>query len=125
MKEENNFFYNSFKDKKIGLTSIRELGEAGAYTLFKEKTKKIYELSRKPISFINIKNAKEKITEKEIKIIDSPNEDVEDRIWCLLYCKFMCTDYLNWIYVVNNDMEDLFEHSVTPLEDEIKEIIGT
>ena len=125
MKEENNFFYNSFKDKKIGLTSIRELGEAGAYTLFKEKTKKIYELSRKPISFINIKNAKEKITEKEIKIIDIPIEDVEDRIWCLLYCKFMCPDYLNWIYVVDNDMEDLFEHSVTPLEDEIKEIIGT
>ena len=37
----------------------------------------------------------------------------------------MCPYYLNWIYVVDNDMEDLFEHSVTPLEDEIKEIIGT
>ena len=39
MKEENNFFYNSFKDKKIGLASIRELGEVGTYTLFKENTK--------------------------------------------------------------------------------------
>ncbi len=35
----------------------------------------------------------------------------------------MSPDYLNWIYDVDNDMEDLFGLSFTPLEDVIKEII--
>jgi hypothetical protein len=66
MKEENNFFYNSFKDKKIGLTSIRELGEAGAYTLFKEKTKKYMNYLENLYHLLTLKMRK-KLLKKKLK----------------------------------------------------------
>ena len=64
MKKENNFFFNTCKEQKIGFRLIRELGEAGACILLKKEPKKIYESSGKPVSYIDIKNAIEKMTGK-------------------------------------------------------------
>ena len=131
MKKENNFFYNSYKDSKIGLALIRELGEAGACILLKKEPKKIYELTANPVSYIDIKNTMEKITGKEIKIIDVPIEEIDKKckelgfgMYYGMMCKFMSSDYLNGIYDIHsNDMEDLIGHPVTSLENEIKEVI--
>ena len=131
-QKENNFFYNTCKDKKIGLALIRELGEAGACILLKKDPKKIYELCAKPVSYIDIKNAMEKLTGKEIKVIDIPLEECEEKLkemgfglYYTLMCKGMTLDYLNGIYDVDStDMEDLLGHPVSSLEDEIKEVIN-
>ena len=131
MKKENNFFYNSCKDAKIGLALIRELGEAGACILLKKEPKKIYELTNNPISYIDIKNTMEKITGKEIKIIDVPIEDIDNKykelgfgMYYGMMCKFISPDYLNGIYDIHsNDMQNLIGHPVTSLENEIKEVI--
>ena len=133
MKKENNFFYNTCKDKKIGFTLIRDLGEAGACILLKKEPKKIYELCAEPVSFIDIKNAMEKITGKEIKIIDIPIENSANKMKDLgfgvyygMMFEFMTPDYLNGIYDIHStDMEDLLGHPVTSLEDEIKEVINS
>lgn len=133
MKKENNMFYNSCGDKKIAFVLIRELGEAGAGILLKKENKKIYELSGKPVSFIDIKNAMEKITGKEINIVDVSNDEIDKKYGELgfgkyyqMMCKFMNQDYSNGIYdVQSNDMEDLMGHPVTSLEDAIKEVINS
>ena len=132
MKKENNLFYNSCGGKKIAFVLIRELGEAGAAILLKKEPKKIYELSGKPVSFVDIKNAMEKITGKEIKIVDVSNEEIEQKMeklgfgkyYCMM-CKFMNVDYSKGIYdVQSTDLEDLIGHPMTSLEDEIKEVIA-
>lgn len=72
----------------------------------------------------------EKITKKEIKIIDVPIEDIINvKNWDLeciygMMCEFMSSDYLIWIYDIHsNDTEDLIGYPVTSLENEIKEVI--
>ena len=73
----------------------------------------------------------EKITGKEIKIIDVSMEDIDNKykelgfgMYYGMMCKFMTPDYLNGIYDIHsNDMEDLISHPVTSLENEIKEVI--
>ena len=83
------------------------------------------------MSYIDIKNTMEKITGKEIKIIDVPIEEIDKKckelgfgIYYGMMCKFMSSDYLNGIYDIHsNDMEDLIGHPVTSLENEIKEVI--
>ena len=74
----------------------------------------------------------EKITKKEIKIIDVPIEDIINvKNWDLeciygMMCEFMSSDYLIWIYDIHsNDMEDVIGHAFTSLEYEIKEVIET
>ena len=132
MKEENNFFYNVCKDKKIGFALIRELGEAGACILLKKETKKIYELSGKPVSFIDIRDVMEKITGKKIKIIDSNLDDIDKKYRELglgiifgMYIKNSSPDYLNDVYNIQpTDTEDLIGHPVSSLEDQIKELIN-
>ena len=73
----------------------------------------------------------EKITGKEIKIIDASIEEIEKKCeelrlgnyYCMMM-KLMNDDYLKGIYDVHsNDLEDLIEHSQTSLEDAIKEVI--
>lgn len=131
-KEGNNFFYNAFADKKVALVLIRELGEAGASILLKKEPKKIYELSGNPCSFIEMKNAMEKIKGREIKIIDISSEEIESKckelgfgLYYTMMCKFMHKDYMNGIYdVKSNDLQDLLGHPLTSLEDEIKEVIN-
>ena len=100
--------------------------------MLKKEPKKIYELSGKPVSFIDIKNAMEKITGKEIKIVDVSNEEIDQKlekigfgkIYCMM-CKFMNEDYSKGIYdVQSTDLEDLIGHPMTSLEDEIKEVIA-
>ena len=132
MKKENNFFYNVCKDKKIAFSTIRELGEAGACILLKKDPKKIYELSGIPASYIDIRDAMEKITGKEIKIIDVNNDEAETKLKELgfglyfgMFIKLMSPDYLNEIYnIPPTDTEELIKHPVTSLEEEIKEIIN-
>ena len=117
--------------KKIGFALIRELGEAGANILLKKEPKRIYELSGNLASYVDIKNIMEKITGKEIRIIDTPIEEIDKKykelgfgVYFGIFCKFMSTDYLNGIYdIQSTDMEDLIGHPVTSLEDAIKEVI--
>ena len=132
MKKENNFFYNTCKDQKIGFRLIRELGEAGACILLKKEPKKIYELSGKPVSYIDIKNAIEKMTGKKINVIDASVDDIDLKlkeigfgVYFSMFIKFMSADYLNGIYNINSsDMEDLIDHPVASLEEQIKEVIN-
>ena len=131
MKKENNMFYNSCGDKKIAYVLIRELGEAGASILLKKEPKKIYELSGKTISYIDIKNTMEKITGKEIKVVDVSGEEIEKK--CLelglgkiysIKAKLMHDDYANGIYdVKSSDLEDLMGHPSSSLESTIKELV--
>ena len=130
-KKENNLFYNACKDSKIGFALIRELGEAGACILLKKEPKKIYELAAKPISYIDIKDAMEKMTGKKIKILDASFDDIDEKykelgfgLYFGFFVKFMCVDYLNGIYNIDStDMEDLMGHPLISLEDRIKEVI--
>ena len=119
MKKENNFFYNTCKDQKIGFRLIRELGEAGACILLKKEPKKIYELSGKPVSYIDIKNAIEKMTGKKINVIDASVDDIDLKlkelgfgVYFSMFIKFMPPDYLNEIYNFNSfDMKDLIKET--------------
>ena len=108
MKKENNFFYNTCKDQKIGFRLIRELGEAGACILLKKEPKKIYELSGKPVSYIDIKNTIEKMTGKKINVIDASVDDIDLKlkelgfgVYFSMFIKFMSPDYLNKIHNAN------------------------
>ena len=73
----------------------------------------------------------EKITRKEIKIIDVPIEEIYNKckelgfgMYYGMMCQFISSDYLNGIYDIHsNDTEDLIGHPVTSLENEIKEVI--
>ena len=75
----------------------------------------------------------EKITGKEINIVDISNDEIDKKYGELgfgkyyqMMCKFMNQDYSNGIYdVQSNDMEDLMGHPVTSLEDAIKEVINS
>ena len=132
MKKENNFFYNTCKDQKIGFQLIRELGEVRACILLMKDPKKIYELSGKPVSYIDIKNAIEKMTGKKINVIDASVDDIDLKlkelgfgVYFSMFIKFMSADYLNGIYNINSsDMEDLIGHPVASLEEQIKEVIN-
>lgn len=133
MKKENNFFYNSCGDKKIALALIRELGEAGACILLKKEPKKFYELTGRLLSYLDMKEVMEKITGKEIKIVDVTNEEIEKKNEELgfgkYYCmksKFMNFDYSQGIYdVKSTDLEDLIGHPVDSLEKVVKEVIDS
>jgi hypothetical protein len=108
MKKENNFFYNTCKDQKIGFRLIRELGEVRACILLMKDPKKIYELSGKPVSYIDIKNTIEKMTGKKINVIDASVDDNLKLKELGFGIKFMSPDYLNEIYNINSsDMADL------------------
>ena len=92
MKKENNFFYNTCKDQKIGFRLIRELGEVRDCILLMKDPKKIYELSGKPVSYIDIKNAIEKMTGKKINVIDASVDDIDLKLKELgfgVYFKFI------------------------------------
>ena len=131
MKKENNFFYNSCGDMKISLVTIRELGEAGACILLKKENKKIYELSGNPISFVDIKNTMEKLTGKEIKIIDVSHEEFNTKYeelgfhqYFCLNGKFLNPDFANGVFnVPSKDMENLLGHPPASLEHNIKEVL--
>ena len=130
MKEENNIFYNSIKDKKASLALIRELGKAGACILLKKETKKIYELSG-PVSYIEMIKAMKKVAGKEIKIVDYPLEEIDKKYdelgFSKLYgltAKGMGVDFYKGIFDINsNDFEDLLGHPLDSLEDVIKELL--
>ena len=132
MKKENNIIYNSCGDKKIAYVLIRELGEAGAGILLRKENKKIYELSGEPVSYYDIKKAMEKITGKEIKIVDIPTEEIGKKYeelglgkFYAMKCRFMNEDYSKGIYdVQSDDLQNLMGHPVTPLEEAIKEVIN-
>jgi hypothetical protein len=68
-------------------------------------SKKIYELSGKPVSYIDIKNAIEKMTGKKINVIDASVDDIDLKlkelgfgVYVSMFIKFMSPDYLNGIY---------------------------
>ena len=132
MKKENNFFYNTCKDQKICFQLIRELGEVRACILLMKDPKKIYELSGKPVSYIDIKNVIEKMTGKKINAIDASVDDIDLKlkelgfgVYFSMFIKFMSANYLNGIYNINSsDMEDLIGHPVASLEEQIKEVIN-
>ena len=70
--------------------------------------KKIYELSGKPVSYIDIKNTIEKMTGKKINVIDASVDDNLKLKELGFGIKFMSPDYLNEIYNINSsDMADL------------------
>ena len=81
----------------------------------KERSKKIYELSGKPVSYIDIKNAIEKMTGKKINVIDASVDDIDLKlkelgfgVYFSMFIKFMSSIYLNGIYNINSsDMEVL------------------
>jgi len=113
MNKENNFFYNTYKDQKNGFRLIRKLGEVRACILLMKDPKKIYELSGKPVSYIDIKNAIEKKTGKKIIVIDATVDDnlklkeLGFGVYFSMFIKFMSPDYLNEIYNINSsDKED-------------------
>ena len=130
-KKENDYFYNSCGDMKISLVTIRELGEAGAAILLKKENKKIYELSGNPISFVDIKNTMEKLTGKEIKIIDVSHEEFTKKYEELglnpYFCSlgiYMHSDFANGIFnIQSKDMEELLGHPPASLESNVKEVI--
>lgn len=130
-KKENDYFYNSCGDTKISLVTIRELGEAGASILLKKENKKIYELSGNPISFIDIKNAMEKLTGKEIKIIDVSHKEFTQYYEELMFNPYFCSlgiymhqDFANGIFDIHSkDLENLIGHPPASLENNIKEVI--
>ena len=110
MKKENNFFYNTYKEQKIGFRLIRKFSEAGACILLKnikERSKKIYELSGKPVSYIDIKNVIEKMIGKKINTINASVDynlklkELGFGIYFSMFIKFMLQDYLNGIYNIN------------------------
>ena len=129
MKKENNTFYNSIEEKRASLALIRELGEAGACILLKKDPKKIYELSR-PVSYLEIIKAIEKVAGKEIKIVDFPLDDIDQKYNELgftklfgLTAKFIGMDFYKGIFDVKpTDFEEILGHPLIPLEDVIKEL---
>ena len=114
MKKENNFFFNTCKEQKIGFRLIRELGIVGACILLMKFPKKIYELFSKPVYYIDIKNVIEKMTGKKINAIDASVDDIYLKlkeigfgVYFSMFIKFMSANYLNGIYNINSsDMED-------------------
>lgn len=131
MKKENNYFYNSCGDTKVSLVTIRELGEAGACILLKKENKKIYELSGVPISFVDIKNVMEKLTGKEIKIIDVDHDEFNKKYDELKFHpyfgangKLIHPDFAKGVFnVPSKDMENLLGHPPASLEDNINEVL--
>ena len=119
MKKENNFFFNTCKEQKIGFRLIRELGEAGACILLMKFPKKIYELFSKPVYYIDIKNAIEKMTGKKINAIDASVDEIDLKlkelefgVYFSMFIKFMSSIYLNGIYnIISFDMEDLIKET--------------
>jgi NAD(P)H dehydrogenase (quinone) len=119
MKKENNFFFNTCKEQKIGFRLIRELGIVGACILLMKFPKKIYELFSKPVYYIDIKNAIEKMTGKKINAIDASVDDIDLKlkelefgVYFSMFIKFMPPDYLNEIYNFNSfDMKDLIKET--------------